>query len=61
MTMILLNKLNDSGLLNGLNNSGFIKQTEWQQFYNSGCLAAVLLNKLYGSCFTKKAVRQLFW
>ena len=40
-------------LLNRLDDSGTIKQTERQQFYEAGCLAAVLLDRLYGSCFTK--------
>ena len=48
-------------LLNRLDDSGIIKQAERQQFYKAGCLAEVLLDRLYGSCFTKQAVWPLFW
>ena len=50
-----------AGLLNRLDDSGIIKQTERQQFYKAGCLAAILLGRLYGSCFTKQAVWPQFW
>ena len=48
-------------LLNRLNDSGIIKQTERQQFYKAGCLTAVLQSRLYGSSFTRQAVWQLFY
>ena len=47
MTAVLLNRLDDSDI---------IKQAERQQFYKAGCLAEVLLDRLYDSCFIRQAV-----